>query len=74
VSLTGSREDVVRMFSSLSFADIQKVVVDALKSMILRADTNLRAADITQHLRELRRDLSAARVPSKMTTRRCNQK
>jgi SpoVK/Ycf46/Vps4 family AAA+-type ATPase len=61
VSFTGSLRQAARMLSSLSFADIQKVVVDAIKSMILRRDMSLRAADISEHLRALREDLSAAK-------------
>jgi len=74
VALTGSLQDVARALSSLSFADIQKVIVNALKTMILRGDTDLRAADIIQHLRELRKDLSAAKVPSKRPPGRCSRK
>jgi len=74
VALVGSLEQVARGLASSSFAEIQKIVVDALKSMILRGDTSLRAADIMEHLHELREDLSAAKAPSIGTTRRRNKK
>jgi len=73
VSFTGSFRQAARALSSLSFADIQKVVVDAIKSMILRGDSNLRIADITGHLREFRADLSAAKETSTNATRRRNR-
>lgn len=70
VSFTGSLRQAARMLSSLSFADIQKVVVDAIKSMILRGDMSLRATDISEHLRALREDLSAAKGTSTEATPR----
>lgn len=70
VSLTGSSRQVARGLSCLSYADIQKIVVDALKSMILRGDNSLRAADISEHMRVLREDLSAAKGASEGATRR----
>lgn len=70
VSLTGSSRQVARGLSSLSYADIQKIVVDALKSMILRGDNSLRAADISEHMRALREDLSAAKETSTRVARR----
>lgn len=73
VSFTGSFRQAARALSSLSFADIQKVVVDAIKSMILRGDTGLRTADITGHLRGFREDLSAAKEISTHATRRRNR-
>jgi SpoVK/Ycf46/Vps4 family AAA+-type ATPase len=70
VSLTGPARQVARGLSSMSYADIQKIVVDALKSMILKGDKSLRATDISEHMRALRADLSAAKGASEGTTRR----
>jgi ATP-dependent 26S proteasome regulatory subunit len=70
VSFTGSLRQAARMVSSLSFADIQKVVVDAIKTMLLRGDKSLRVDDISRHLRALREDLSAAKGQSTRAARR----
>ena len=70
VSFTGSSRQAARALSSLSFADIQKVVIDAVKSMILRGDSSIRTVDITDHLRDFREDLSAAKGTSTNATRR----
>lgn len=73
VSFTGSFPQAARAFSSLSFADIRKVVVDAIKTMILREDGNLRPADIMERLREFREDLAAAKGKSANAVRRRNR-
>ena len=70
VSFTGSFQQAARAVSSLSFADIQKVVIEAVKSMILRGDESLRATDITEQLRAFREDLSAAKGQSAGSRRR----
>jgi len=74
VSFTGSFRNAARMLSSLSFADIQKVVVDAIKGMILRGDTKLRATDIMERLRAFRQDLLAAKGTRATTARRNKKK
>jgi len=68
VSFTGSLKQVARMLSSMSFADIQKIAVDAVKSMILRGETNLRMVDISENLRALREDISAVKRTSREAT------
>ncbi len=60
VSFTGSFRQVAQSFSNLSYADINKVVVEALKSMILRGETVLAPTDVAEQLRSLRDDLTAA--------------
>jgi len=70
VSFTGSLRHLARSFSSLSFADIQRVVLDAVKSMLLRGANSLRTTDITRPLRAFRESLSAAMDTSMVTRRR----
>lgn len=69
VSFTGSFRQIARILSSLSFADIEKIVLEAVKSMILRGDSSLPAADIAEHNRALREDLSAAKGKPTETVR-----
>lgn len=70
VQVKGSLRHMARTLSSMSFADIQRVVVDATKSMILRGEMTLRTVDISSHMREFREDLSAAQEAYTSATRR----
>jgi len=70
VSFEGSLRQTARALTSLSYADIQKIVVDALKTMILKGSTSLLAVDVAEHLRAFRQDLSAARCTISRATRR----
>ncbi len=70
VSFTGALHQTARTLSSLSFADIQKVVVDAIKNMLLRGDTDLRATDISEQLHALLGDLAAAKARPTRSMRR----
>lgn len=70
VTFTGSLQETARKFTSLSYADIQKVIIDAVKSMILRGDPSLRSADVSENLHAFCEDLSAAQGASARATRR----
>jgi SpoVK/Ycf46/Vps4 family AAA+-type ATPase len=74
VSLTGSLQQLSRALSSLSFADIRRIVVDSVKSMILRGETGLRTTDVIEHLCEFRKDMSAAKGTPATARRRHNRK
>ena len=71
VSLDGSLKQVTRMFASLSFADIKRIIIDAIKSMILQGEERLSMIHISESLGTLHADLSAAMAkPSETTLKR----
>ena len=65
VAFQGSFQHLARTLQGLSFADIQHVTVEAIKTMILQGHTMLRTSDITEQFRSFKQDttLAMARKP-----------
>ncbi len=61
VQFDGSLGNLSRNMSSLSYADIQRVTVEAVKTMILEGREHLQSKDITEQFRIYRNALLAAR-------------
>jgi AAA+ superfamily predicted ATPase len=69
VSFRGSISHISKSLASLSFGDINKVIVNAIKSMILRGKDSLCSEDITKSLKSYREGLfSAKRRPRAVET------
>jgi SpoVK/Ycf46/Vps4 family AAA+-type ATPase len=60
VSYCGSEDIVVKKTAGLSFAAIERVLSEAIKSMLLEDRESLQASDITAELRRFKRSLSQA--------------
>jgi AAA+ superfamily predicted ATPase len=60
VEFQGSFDHLAKALQGLSFADIQHVAVEAIKTRILQDDTKVRLADITAQCRAFRQDSSMA--------------
>ncbi len=60
VEFQGSFTHLARTLQGLSFASIQHVAVEAIKTMILQGDTVLRSSTITEQFRLFRRDTASA--------------
>lgn len=70
VEFQGSFAHVARTLQGLSFADIQHVTVEAIKTMILQNETVLRSSDITEQFRAFRQDTTSAMARKAGTQRR----
>ena len=69
VEFQGSFAHLARTLQALSFADIQHVTVEAIKTMILQGKTMLRSSDITEQFRTFRQAMTSAmaRKPGHLT-------
>jgi len=65
VRLEGSLVNIARSLSSLSFADIEKVTVEAVKTMILQGREVLRSSDLLDQSRSLKSSVRAAKGKSR---------
>jgi AAA+ superfamily predicted ATPase len=61
VHFDGSPANLSKSMSSLSYADIQRVTVEAIKTMILEGREHLQSQDVTEQLRAYRNAIAAAR-------------
>ncbi len=61
VRMTGSVSPAVKMSEDLSFADIEKAVVDAIKAMILAHRRDVRMGDIVAELKSIKTTTAEAR-------------
>lgn len=60
VHFEGSPANLANAMNSLSFADIERVTVEAIKTMILEGRNQLRSEDISLHLKAYRTALTSA--------------
>lgn len=61
VEFSGSLPGLARKMNTFSFADIKRVVVEAVKTMILEGREQLHAKDVAQQLDSYRKDLARAK-------------
>jgi len=62
INFDGSLEYVVKNMSSLSYADIQRVTIEAIKTMILEGRENLQSRDISVQLKAFKKVTSEAKI------------
>lgn len=62
VEVTGSPDIVVRSTTSLSFAQIERGVVDVLKAMILDDRTDIRTSEFADHFKKYKQLIGTARA------------
>lgn len=67
IEFKGSFAHLAKTMQGLSFADIQHVIVEAIKTRILQGDTKVRSIDITEQFRTFKQDLNMA-ITSKPDT------
>ena len=60
VEFQGSLPNLAKTLQGLSFADIQHVTVEAIKTRILQGETKVRSGDVTEQYRTLTKDLTMA--------------
>lgn len=71
IEFQGSFAHLAKILQGLSFADIQRVTIEAVKTRILQGDTKVRSGDITVQFRALRKDSTlATRKPDSPKPRR----
>ena len=68
ITFNGSIQQIARKTSSLSFADIEKAVVESIKTMILSGRDRLESKDISEQLHNRLRSLRAARGKTEVST------
>lgn len=62
INFDGSLEYVLKNMSSLSYADIQRVTIEAIKTMILEGRENLQSRDISEQLKAFKKVTSEAKI------------
>ena len=65
VNFDGSLEYIVKNMSSLSYADIQRITVEAIKTMILEGRENLQSRDISEQLKAFKKVTSEAKIKNR---------
>lgn len=60
VEFQGSFEHLAKTLQGLSFADIQDVTIEAIKTMILQGKMVLRSVNITEQFRNFKQDIASA--------------
>jgi SpoVK/Ycf46/Vps4 family AAA+-type ATPase len=67
VKFDGSLEYIAKNMSSLSYADIQRITVEAIKTMILEGRENLQTQDISEQLKDFKKATSEAQTQNRNT-------
>jgi SpoVK/Ycf46/Vps4 family AAA+-type ATPase len=62
VNISGNLDTIVRTTESLSYSQIEKGVIDALKTMILADRTEIRCAEISEHFKKYKLLIKRART------------
>ena len=62
VHFDGSLEYVAKNMNSLSYADIQHIIVEAIKTMILEGREKLQSQDISEQLKAFKKSTSEAKI------------
>jgi SpoVK/Ycf46/Vps4 family AAA+-type ATPase len=65
VNFDGSLEYIGKNMSSLSYADIQRITVEAIKTMILEGRENLQSQDISEQLKAFKKVTSEAQIKNR---------
>lgn len=65
VRFEGSFQNLAKRITSISYADIEKIVVEGIKTMILQDRQRLTSADLMKEFRAHRKDLSAVQASSR---------
>jgi len=68
IHFDGSPEYIAKNMNSLSYADIQRITVEAIKTMILEGRESLQTRDITDQLRAYKKATNAARTKGEEVT------
>lgn len=74
IEFQGSLPNLAKTLRGLSFADIQHVTVEAIKTVILHGETKVRSGDVTEQYRALTKDLSMAIGETRKTEKRRSSK
>lgn len=68
VHFQGTTTNVASKMNSFSFADIERVTIEAIKTMILEGRSDLCAQDILEQIKSHRIDLSTSKFKQEITT------
>ena len=66
VYFDGSLEYIAKNMSSLSYADIQRITIEAIKTMILEGREQLQSQDISEQLKAFKKASSEARTKTRI--------
>jgi SpoVK/Ycf46/Vps4 family AAA+-type ATPase len=65
VNFTGSISRIAQLMNALSFADIERITIEAVKTVVLSGREQLAEADILDQLKSHRETIATARTPNK---------
>jgi len=63
ISISGAMTTIATDMKGLSFAEIEKIVKESIKSVIMRGDASVSTSDLRNHLRKYRSDVQLAKKP-----------